>query len=79
MTPEEEDLVRAYRLVFNSPHGRVVLMDLMKFSKFRTDVKSDVDEGQRRVFLRILNFSQLTDEQLIRLYVGQQIQIGETE
>ena len=70
MTPEDTDLVRAYRLFFNSPDGLAVAMDLMKFCKFRSDVSSDVEEGMRRVFLRILRLSQLSDDQLIALFAG---------
>lgn len=64
------DLARAYRVFFASPDGMAVVRDLMKFCRFRAEVKSDVDEGMRRVFLHILELSQLTDEQLIELYAG---------
>lgn len=70
MTDNEVDLIRAYRLFFNSPAGMAVAMDLMKFCKFRSDVASEVDEGKRRVFLRILQFSQLSDDQLFALFAG---------
>lgn len=71
MTPEEEDLVRSYRVLFASPAGQAVMLDLMKFCKFRVPVDSQIDEGQRRVFLRIMSMSMLTDQQLAQLYRGQ--------
>lgn len=67
---QSADLARAYRLFFNSPDGLAVAKDLMKFCRFRSEAKDDVDEGKRRVFLHILELSQLTDEQLIELYAG---------
>lgn len=70
MTLEDQDLVRAYRLFFNSPDGLAVAMDLMKFCRFRSPIASDQEEGMRRVFLRILQFSQLSDEQLFALFAG---------
>lgn len=70
MTPEEHDNVRAYRLFFNSPEGLQVALDLMKFCSFRTPAETQIDEGKRRVFLRILQMSQLSDEQLLSLYAG---------
>lgn len=70
MTPAEQDLTRAYRLFFNAPDGAAILQDLMRFCNFRKEVSSDIDEGKRRVFLRILEMSQLTDEQLVALYAG---------
>jgi len=70
MTPENADLVRAYRLFFSSPDGMAVAMDLMKFCKFRSPIASEKEEGMRQVFLRVLQFSQLSDEQLIVLFAG---------
>lgn len=70
MMPADQDLVRAYRLFFSSPDGLAVAMDLMKFCHFRKDAETQIDEGKRRVFLRILQLSQLSDEQLLALYAG---------
>lgn len=68
---ENDELVRAYRLAFGSPAGQVVLIDLMKFCRFRADAEGKIDEGKRRAFLRIMNFMALTPEQLESLYRGQ--------
>ncbi len=70
MTPADQDLVRAYRLFFSSPDGMAVANDLMKFCKFRSPIASEKEEGMRQVFLRILQFSQLSDEQLFALFAG---------
>lgn len=76
MTPEEkasanEELLRAYRLTFNSPSGQRVLLDLMSFSKFRVPIDDRADEGKRQVMLRIMNFMELSMEQLQAAYRGQ--------
>jgi hypothetical protein len=74
---KNDELMRAYRLCFSSPSGKIVMADLMKFCSFRKPAESDFDEGGRRAFLRIVNFVNLTDEQLYKLYGGQEI--GEIE
>lgn len=79
MTAEEQDMLRAYRLCFGSREGQAVLHDLMKFCCFRRETANLIDEGKRQAFLRIVNFAKLTDDQIIRLYTGQQVNIGETE
>lgn len=71
MNAEDEQLIRAYRLTFNSAAGQEVLLDLMKFCKYRTDAEGQIDEGKRRAFLRIMHFVSLTPEQLISLHRGQ--------
>ena len=76
MTPEQveaknEELLRAYRLTFNSPAGQLVLLDLMSFGKFRVAIGDPVDEGKRQVVLRIMNFTELSMEQLQAAYRGQ--------
>jgi hypothetical protein len=71
LSPENEELLRAYRLTFNSPAGQTVLIDLMKFCKFRVPIDDRLDEGKRQAFLRIENFLNLTPEQLASLYRGQ--------
>jgi hypothetical protein len=45
-----------------------VLLDLMGFCKFRIAAEDQIDEGKRRVFLRIMERSQLPDENFIVLY-----------
>lgn len=70
MTDKDQDTLLAYRMMFSSPTGITVMNDLMAFCNFRKEVQSDIDEGKRRVFLRILELSQLTDDQLIALYAG---------
>lgn len=76
MTPEEieaknDELQRAYRLTFNSPAGQLVLLDLMSFGKFRVAIEDRADEGKRQVVLRIMNFTELSMEQLQAAYRGQ--------
>lgn len=66
----DQDTIRAYRLFFNSAEGLAVAKDLMRFCRFRSAIASEKEEGMRQVFLRILEMSQLTDEQLIQLYAG---------
>lgn len=73
MNAADQDLVRAYRLFFSSPPGDAVLRDLMKFCNFRKDVSNEIDEGKRRVFLRILTFSQCSDEQIMALFAGRDV------
>lgn len=73
-----DEITQAYRLFFNSPSGLIVLGDLMKLCKFRSEISDPVDEGRRRVFLHILSFSQLTDEQLFSLYAGR-LSLNRTE
>lgn len=75
MTPEQveamnEELQRAYRLTFNSPAGQLVLLDLMSFGKFRVQIDDRLDEGKRQVVLRIINFTELSMEQLLSAYRG---------
>jgi hypothetical protein len=65
---QNEELMRAYRLTFNSPAGQRVLLDLMAFGKFRLPITDRVDEGKRQVLLRIMDMSLLTMEQLYVLY-----------
>lgn len=79
MTPEDQDLVRAYRLFFNSPTGEAIVRDLMRFCNFRKEVTCDIDEGKRRVFLRILEMSQLADEQLVALYAGRMKRVEQSQ
>lgn len=73
MTPENEGIVRAYRVTFGSPSGQEVMQDLMKFCSFRIPIENERDEGKRQVFLRIMNFLALTPEQLIAIYSGRHL------
>lgn len=67
---------RSYQLCFNSPAGRLVLEDLMRFcrgarSTFHPDPRMAAAlDGRREVLLRILNHLELTSEQLYELYGG---------
>lgn len=70
MNEQDELKVRAYRVFFSSPEGLTVAYDLMGFCKFRHPIESKEDEGMRRVMLRILELSQLSDEQIVALYAG---------
>lgn len=83
MTPEEaaaenEKLIRDYKLCFGSPAGESVMLDLMKFCRFRRPLISTgepmdripIHEGRREVFLRIMNFMALSPEQIMALYGG---------
>lgn len=65
---DNEELIRAYHLTFTTPHGRTVMHDLMKFCCFNRAANGDVDEGKRRAFLHIVDFTELTEEQLYLLY-----------
>lgn len=84
MTPEEVEttnagLLQAYSY-FKSPEARPLLDDLMRFCCFRKPVETQVEEGMRRVFLRIVNLSRLSDAQLYSLYAGASItQTGDDE
>lgn len=78
MSPDEikaanDELMRSYRLCFGGPGGRPVMNDLMKFCKFRVHAENEIEEGMRRVFLRIINLVNLTDEQLYQFYAGHDV------
>jgi hypothetical protein len=73
-------LAGAYRMVFNSPSGRIVLRDLAIVCHAATSTLADeegvdmqatlVRAAKRDVFLRIAHFLTLDADQLIRLAVG---------
>lgn len=75
-TDKLDELQRAYRIVFSSESGQIVMNDMMKFCCFRKDADGEIDEGKRRAFLRIVNMSNLTDDQLYALYIGRNL-VGE--
>lgn len=77
MTPDEaeainEEAIRAYCLTFGTPVGQIVLLDLMKFCRFRAPLGDNIkiDEGKRQVFLRIMEFLTLSPDQLKALVAG---------
>jgi len=73
-----QQLIGAYQLTFNSPAGQIVLQDLMSFGKFRVAIDNQVDEGKRQAVLRIMNFSQLSLDQLTAAYRGRMTTKEET-
>lgn len=79
MNVEDQDLVTAYRLFFNSDRGQAVARDLMKFCCFRKPVDNQIDEGKRQVFLRILTLSQLPDEALFSFFAGRPIPMEQND
>jgi hypothetical protein len=67
-------LRRAYRSAFGSEEGRIVLGDLSRFCFATRSVyvpgdpmATTLNEGQRRVWLRIQRVLTLTDDQIYRL------------
>ncbi len=75
-TDKLDELQRAYRIVFSSESGQIVMNDMMKFCCFRKNAETQIEEGMRRAFLRIVNMSNLTDDQLYALYIGRNL-VGE--
>lgn len=84
MTPKEAlaffDIKKAaYLAIFNTPHGKIVLDDLMPFCRARETCvipgnrdKTFVLEGRREVYLRIQDFRERTPEELVALYTQPQ-------
>lgn len=66
----------AYKLVFSSPAGQMVLRDLMGFcrageSTFHPDPRTHaLLEGRREVFLRIQDHVELTTDQAVAVFGG---------
>lgn len=75
-----EELVRAYCLTFGAPTGQIVLLDLMKFCRFRAPLGDNIkiDEGKRQVFIRIMEFLTLSPDQLKALVAGRSFTPQET-
>ena len=82
MTPQEEEMVNAYRCAFGTPYGQVVLNDLMQFCHFRIPLNTTdhdailIAEGERRVFLRIIQMvtrMRPSTDQLRAMYAGGQL------
>lgn len=78
MTPEEahslnEQIQRAYHMVFGAPDGKVVLADLVAFcfgrkSTFDPDSRVHArNDGKREVLMRIQEFTSLTMEEIYAL------------
>lgn len=65
-----ERRAQAYRSVFSGPDGEIVLADLMAFcraraSTFHPDARlAAALDGRREVFLRIQEYTQLSDDDL---------------
>ena len=67
---DNDYLIQAYRALFTTPGGHVVLNDLMKFCNFRIPVNDPIEEGKRRVFLRIVEFMSFEPDEIMRIYAG---------
>lgn len=78
MTPDEahavnEQVQRAYHMVFGSPDGKAVAADLVAFcfgrkSTFDADPRVHAyNEGKRAVLMRIQEFTNLTMEEIYAL------------
>lgn len=78
MTPDEahsinENIQRAYHMVFGSPDGKVVVADLVAFCFGRKSTFDPNDrihafnEGRRDVLARIMEFTNLTLEEIYAL------------
>ena len=78
MTPDEahsanEQVQRAYHMVFGSPDGKVVLADLVAYcfgrrTAFDPDARKHAfNEGRRDVLMRIHEFTNLTLEEIYAL------------
>ena len=68
---DRQRLLRAqFRQVFDSPSGEAVLKELARLAKLyeaeppATEREMWMNLGERRLFLRIVKFMRLTDEQL---------------
>jgi hypothetical protein len=70
---KNEELQRAYALAFGSPAGQAVLADLAPFCRaatttFHPDARVHAAlEGRREVWLRITQFMNLRDEEILQL------------
>lgn len=74
---QNEQLLRAYAMAFNSPAGQMVLTDLAKFCRGAETciVPGDIHttlvlEGRREALLRIMHFAKLNEEQILHLRLG---------
>lgn len=71
---------RTYRLAFNTPSGKAVLVDLAKFCRGNESTwdadqrKSDVLIGRREVWLRIQHHLNLSVDELTQIYVKPEVQ-----
>jgi hypothetical protein len=84
MDPEDDSIVRAYRVVFNSPDGRIVLQHLAEFCRaaescFHADPRLHAMlEGRREVFLRIHHFAKLSDDEVVQMVAGRRLRLSRT-
>jgi hypothetical protein len=56
----------AYCSLFKTKNGKLVLEDLRDFCMMDQPIENDIDEGARRVFLRIKNFLDLGPSEIKR-------------
>lgn len=70
---KKKEMLEAYRKVFLSPEGKIVLKDLMKSTYFYNTTQ-DADptimafqEGQRALVLRLLNTLKMSHEHIERM------------
>lgn len=78
----ETEIAADYRACFGSPAGQRVLVDLMRFTRYRRPLDGEnlyMAEGSRRVMLRIIDMIALTDEQLLYLHGGNRMYLGDNE
>jgi hypothetical protein len=82
MNPEDENLIRSYRVTFRSPAGLDVLYNLMKFSRFKVELVSAdapdatrlmIYEGRRQVICRIIQMANLSDDEILATF-GRRLQ-----
>ena len=72
----QKEAVQAYQDVFNTPQGRIVLMDMIKVSGIYqiTGVREGAElqhmEGSRDMVRRIISILALNEEKLTQLAIG---------
>lgn len=77
-----DELIRSYQLAFGQPLAQPALLDLMRYCNFRVPLNNDtmqIEEGKRRVFLRIIAMMKLTEAQLFSLYSGRGLKPGDID
>lgn len=64
----------AYRTVFKSDEGRLILADLLRFARYHDPVIVPGDplstgfaDGQRRIVTRIIKLTEMTEEQVLQM------------
>ena len=82
MDPHDESIIRAFRVVFGSPDGKIVLGDLAEFCRatdscWHDDVRKHAAlEGRREVFLRIQRFATLSDDEIVQMVAGNRLRMS---